>query len=63
MAERTWTLQEELEVCAWFITGTKRGEIVELAHFTRERIAEALLEASARITQLEEDNLKLRRGR
>jgi len=39
-------LAGELEACAFFVDGTRRGELVDLAHFTRHRTAAALREAA-----------------
>jgi hypothetical protein len=39
------TLLDELDVCAFFADGTKNGELVELADFTRHRMARALSQA------------------
>lgn len=38
-------LVAELETCAFFADGTKRGDLVPLAHFMRHRIAAAMREA------------------
>lgn len=40
-------LLSELDTCAWFTDGTKNGELVELAYFTRHRIAKGLRDAMA----------------
>jgi len=39
-------LATELDVCAWFQDGTNNGEKVELAHFTRDRSAQAMRDAA-----------------
>ena len=48
------TLRRELQGTAIFADGTRRGELVDLAHFTRRRMARALREADTMLGTLEQ---------
>jgi len=48
-------LISELDACALFADGTRQGQLVPLADFTRHRIAKALRDASRAISRLEQN--------
>jgi hypothetical protein len=60
--EELASLVSELDGCAFFADGTRRGELVPLADFTRHRMAKALRAASAALTALPGDSRLLTPG-
>jgi hypothetical protein len=56
------TLVSELDGCAFLADGTRRGELVPLADFTRHRMAKTLRAASAALTALPDDGRLLTPG-